>query len=446
MSKTNQMSFVEKDKRYTWHPYTQHQTERDPVVVTSAKDATLCLEDGTEMLDMISSWWTCVHGHANPDLNEILINQAAALEHTMFAGFTHPPAVNLAEKLATILPDDLNRVFFSDNGSTAVEVALKLSYQYWKNKGDNNRTKFLAFDKAYHGDTVGAMSVGKGCGFFKMYSDILFSVETIPYVETWDGDEDINRKEKEALVEIKKIIAAEKDHIAALIVEPLMQGAGGIRFSRPEFMKAVTDIAHDYGLLVIYDEVAVGFGRTGSLFACQKIGVTPDFICLSKGLTAGYMPMAVTVATDRVFEAFLDQKFKKAFMHSHSFMANPLACALALKSLQIFEENNVLEKIAHIKQRHLSKLEKLKSYPRVFKARIMGSALAFNLSEDKEGYKTEDSEILRDWFLKNGLNIRPIGDAVYLMPPYCITDEELDRAYEGIFKGLLQLENIKQAA
>ena len=244
---------IEKDRRYTWHPYTQHQIERDPVVVTSAKGSCLYDENGNEMLDMISSWWTCVHGHTNPDLNQALIDQVQTMEHTMFAGFTHPPAVNLSEKLTQKLPGDLNRVFFSDNGSTAVEVALKLAYQYWKNKGESGRTKFLAFDGAYHGDTVGAMSVGKGCGFFKMYSDILFSVETIPYVETWDGDDEIEQKEKIALVKIEKIIKYHKNQIAALIVEPLMQGAGGIRFSRPEFMKAVTNIAQLNDLLVIYD-------------------------------------------------------------------------------------------------------------------------------------------------------------------------------------------------
>jgi len=446
MNKNLQMNLVEKDKRYTWHPFTQHMTERDPVVVKSAKGATLYLEDGTEMLDMISSWWTCVHGHSNPQINKALTDQAAALEHVMFAGFTHPPAVNLAEKLAQNLPGNLNRVFFSDNGSTAVEVALKLAYQYWRNQGQNKRTKFLAFNGAYHGDTVGAMSVGKGCGFFKLYSDLLFQVEMLPYAETWDDDQDIEQKENQSLVEIEKIIQEQKNEIAALIVEPLMQGAGGIRFSRPQFMKAVTELAQSHGLLVIYDEVAVGFGRTGSLFACEKIGVTPDFICLSKGLTAGYMPMSVTVATDNVFDKFLDKGFGKAFLHGHSFTANPLACAVALKSLEMFKDNKIIKRIAEIEKQHLKFLDILKQNSRVFKARVMGSALAFNLSQDKAGYKTEDSEMLRDWFLKNGLNIRPLGDAVYLMPPYCITDAELNRAYNGILEGLLQLNNIKQAA
>lgn len=439
-------ALLDKDKRYTWHPCTQHQTERDPVVITKAEGACLYDEDGNEMLDMISSWWTCVHGHAHPELNKVLTHQAETLEHVMFAGFTHKPAADVAEKLAGVLPGNLNRTFFSDNGSTSVEIALKLAYQYWKNKGEKGRNKFLAFEKAYHGDTVGAMSVGKGCGFFNLFEGLMFQVESIPYAETWDGDNNIEQKEKDALDKIRKIIEAEKDNVAALIVEPLMQGAGGIRFSRPEFMKAVTDLAHANDILVIYDEVAVGFGRCGSLFACQKIGVIPDFICLSKGLTAGYMPMAVTVTTDKIFEAFLGEKFNKAFMHSHTFMANPLACSIALKSLQMFEDNNVIEQIAHIEKRHHDQLENLHAHACAFKPRVMGPCLAFNLTPDQTGYKTGDGEFLRDWYLSNGLNIRPLGDAVYLMPPYCITDEQLDRAYNGLFKGLDALLATKSCA
>ncbi len=431
--------FVAMDKRHIWHPYTQHLTERDPVIITKAKGTSLYDEDGNEILDMISSWWTCIHGHSHPALNKALSDQASVMPHVMFAGFSHPPAIHLAKKLSALLPEDLNRVFYSDNGSTAVEVALKIAYQYWKNKGEVTRHKFLAFDLGYHGDTVGAMSVGKGCGFFKNFEDICFQVDMIPYVETWAGDDDVVAKEEAALIEIKNIMDRQKGEIAALIMEPLMQGAGGVRFSRPEFIKAVTELAHENNILVIFDEVAVGFGRTGKMFACEKIGVTPDIICLSKGLTAGYMPMAVTVATDRLFNEFLDEGFEKAFIHGHTFTANPLACAVALKSLELFEEENTLEKIVHIEARHKEQLKKLQDHPLIFKARVMGTALAFNLSENKAGYKTGGGEFLRDWYFTNGLNIRPLGDAVYLMPPYCITDEELTRAYAGLFAGLSSL-------
>lgn len=430
------MTLLNKDKRYCWHPMTQHQTELDPPVITSASGASLYDENGNEILDMISSWWTCVHGHSHPKLNKALIDQAGSVEHVMFAGFSHPPAINLSEKLAQALPGDLNRVFYSDNGSTAVEISLKIAYQYWRNKGQPNRTKFIAFEKAYHGETVGAMSVGKGCGFFGDFEGLLFDVETIPYVPTWEGDHDIETKEKEALRKIKNIIEGNKNDVAALIVEPLMQGAGGIRFSRSEFMKTVTNLAHKNGLLVIYDEIAVGFGRTGSLFACEKIGVVPDLICLSKGLTSGYLPMSVTVATDHIYEAFLSNDPDRAFLHSNTFTANPLACAVALKSLEMFYEDSILDKIKHIGTRHKEFLKQLKSTYEIHMPRFMGSIMAFNIMGEDGEYKNDQGEALRKYFFENGLNIRPIGNAIYLMPPYCITDEQLTRAYDGIIAGL----------
>ena len=430
------MNIQEKDRRYCWHPFTQHQTEPESPIITSAKGASLFDDKGNEILDMISSWWTSIHGHSNDELNKALAQQAKQVEHVMFAGFSHPSGINLAEKLAQRLPGDLNRTFYSDNGSTAVEIALKIAYQYWNNKGQEKRTKFLAFDGAYHGETVGAMSVGKGCKFFDLFNGLTFDVKTLPYAHTYHGDETIAEREVEALKEIKETIKKYKHEIAALIVEPLMQGASGIRLCRPEFMKEVTEFAQGEGLLVIYDEVAVGFGRTGHLFACQKIGVTPDLICLSKGLTAGYLPMSVTVATDRVYDVFLSDDIERGFLHSHSFCANPLACAVALKSLEMFEDNNVLGQIAHIEKQHIAFLEVLKSHHKVFKPRIMGSVIAFDLSEEKGAYKNSESEALREWFLNNGLNIRPIGSVVYLMPPYCITDEQLQRAYDGIIEGL----------
>lgn len=423
------------DARHVWHPFTQHGTEYAPPVIVRAKGASLFDDRGNEILDLISSWWTCIHGHAHPAINAALAKQAGAMEHVMFAGFTHPAAAAIAEKLARALPGDLCKVFFSDNGSTAVEVALKLAYQYWRNKGDNNRTLFLAFDGAYHGDTVGAMSVGKSCGFYNAYEDLMFRVDTIPFVDTWDGDKDVDARENAALATIEKTLIAHRDKIAALIVEPIMQGASGIRLCRPSYMKAVSDMARAHGILVIYDEVAVGFGRLGTLFACEQIGFTPDLICLSKGLTAGYMPMSVTVATQGVFDAFLDKGFGKAFAHGHSFTANPLACAVALKSLELFAEENTLAKIAHIETRHRAFARTLTAHTQADKIRVRGSILAFSLKH-AGGYKSSPGEYLRGWFLGKGLNIRPIGSTVYLMPPYCITDTELDRAYDGIIEGL----------
>ncbi len=424
------------DKRHIWHPFTQHATERDPIVVTRAKGASLFDEDGNEILDLISSWWTCIHGHGHRALVETLANQAATLDHVMFAGFTHEPAAQLSQSLADVLPGDLNRVFFSDNGSTAVEVALKLAFQYHRNKGDGARTEFLAFEGGYHGDTVGAMSVGRGSNFFTLFEDLMCMVHATPYAHTWEGDNAIASREEDALGAFAKALDENGSKAAALIIEPLMQGASGFRFSRPEFIQKISRMARDAGLLVIYDEVATGFGRTGTLFACEQVDFVPDIICLSKALTAGMLPMAVTVAREGVYEAFLSDKFDTALAHGHTFTANPLACAVACKSLALFMQHKALEKVAHIEARNRDQLTRLMEHPRTEHARAMGCMLAFELAGSKGHYKTPTGERLRDWYLKNGLNIRPLGPTVYLMPPYCISDEELTRAYTGLFEGL----------
>lgn len=427
------------DKRHIWHPFTQHASERDPVVVTGAKGACLFDEDGTEILDLISSWWTCIHGHGHPALVEALAAQAAKLDHVMFAGFTHAPAATLSQSLAGVLPGDLTKVFFSDNGSTAVEVALKLAFQYHRNRGESARTEFFAFEGGYHGDTLGAMSLGRGSNFFTLFEDLMCTVHATPYARTWEGDNAIGPREEDALEAFAKALDEHGNKAAAIIIEPLMQGASGFRFSRPEFVRQVSQMARDAGLLVIYDEVATGFGRTGTLFACEQVGFLPDIICLSKALTAGMLPMAVTVAREGVFEAFLSDKFDTALAHGHTFTANPLACAVACKSLELFKQDKALEKVAHIGARNRDQLARLMEHPRTEHARAMGCMLAFELAGSKGHYKTQDGERLRDWYLKNGLNIRPLGPTVYLMPPYCITDEQLTRAYDGLFAGLDQI-------
>lgn len=424
------------DRQYIWHPYTQHATERDPVVVTHGKGTSLFDENGNEILDLISSWWTSIHGHAHPALIEALSKQAAQLEHVMFGGFTHAPAAELAQALVGLLPGSLDRVFYSDNGSTSVEVALKLAYQYHRNRGDTGRTEFIAMDGGYHGDTLGAMSLGRGCAFFTLFEGLMCSAHTMPYAHTWEDDDGIDAREDEALETFARHLESNGDKSAALIVEPMMQGASGFRFSQPEFMKRLSEMARDAGLLVIYDEVATGFGRTGTMFACDQIGFVPDLVCLSKGLTAGVLPMGVTVAQTRIFDAFLGQSFDKALPHGHTFTAYPLACAVALKSLEVFEQEKSLEKISHIAERHRDQLPALLAHPRADHARAMGTMLAFDLAGSEGAYKAEEGEKLRDWYLNNGLNIRPIGSAVYLMPPYCITDDELDRAYAGMIAGL----------
>ena len=313
-----------RDRRHVWHPFTQHGTEAEPIADRGARAAPRSTTPrGARSSTSISSWWTCTHGHSHPALNEALAQQAARFEHVMFAGFTHQPAVDLATALAQLLPGDLSRVFFSDDGSTSVEVALKIAYQYWTNRGEARRRVFISFDGGYHGDTLGAMSVGRGSGFFNLFRNMMCQVAVLPFPYTFEGDEAAEDREKGALIALEDRLWNGTHDIAALIIEPLLQGAGGMRMCRPEFLERLVEMAQSAGVLVIFDEVATGFGRTGTLFAMQQAGVVPDLVCLSKGLTSGYMPMAVTVARDRVFEAFLGERLRpgaaaRPFLHRQS--------------------------------------------------------------------------------------------------------------------------------
>jgi len=426
---------LERDRRHVWHPFTQHGTESEPIVITRAKAASLFDADGKEILDLVSSWWTCTHGHAHPKINAALTEQASLFEHVMFAGFTHRPAADLAQAVAKLLPGDLSKVFFSDDGSTSVEVALKIAYQYWINCGEPGRRMLVAFDGGYHGDTLGAMSLGRGSQMFSPFRDLMCKVAVLPYPATFEGDDAAEEREAGALSSFEALLADRGHTIAALIIEPMLQGAGGMRLCRPSFLKRLVETAREAGVLVIFDEVATGFGRTGTLFAMEQANVVPDLVCLSKGLTAGYMPLAVTVAREAVFEAFVGDSFARALPHGHSFTANPLACAVALASLALFEEEKTLARIAHINERHRAMMAELAARPDVTRLRLIGSILAFDVKE-AGGYQSATSQALRDWYLAHGLNIRPLGPTLYLMPPYCITDEELTRAYAGLIAGL----------
>lgn len=428
-----------RDRRYVWHPFTQHGTEGEPIVVARAKAASLFDDAGNEILDLISSWWTCTHGHSHPKLNEALARQAAEFEHVMFAGFTHRPAADLAMAVANALPTDLNKVFFSDDGSTSVEVALKIAYQYWINVGEPRRRMLIGFDGGYHGDTLGAMSVGRGSQFFTPFRDLMCKVMVLPFPATFEDDDAVDEREAGALSAFEALIADRGQTIAALIIEPLLQGAGGMRVCRPSFLKRLVYTAREAGILVIFDEVATGFGRTGSMFAMEQADIVPDLVCLSKGLTAGYMPLAVTVARESIFDAFLGEDFDRALPHGHSFTANPLACAVGLASLALFEEEQTLRRIARINARHRAMMAELGSRQDVTRRRLLGSILAFDVKSAGGGYQSSESRALRDWYLAHGLNIRPLGQTIYLLPPYCITDAELGRTYAGMVEGLDRL-------
>jgi adenosylmethionine---8-amino-7-oxononanoate aminotransferase len=426
---------VERDRLHIWHPFTQHEIEEDPIVITRARGASLFDGDGREILDLIASWWTCTHGHSHPKLNAAIAEQAAKFEHVLFAGFTHAPAVDLAEGLLRLLPDELTRVFFSDDGSTSVEVALKIAYQYWINRGETQRTMLLAFDGGYHGDTLGAMSVGRGSQMFKPFHDLMCKVLVLPYPATFEGDDAVEEREAGALSAFEALLTDRGQTIAAMIIEPLLQGASGMRVCRPRFLKRLVEMAQAAGILVIFDEVATGFGRTGTMFALEQADVVPDLICLSKGLTAGYIPMGITAVRKTVFEAFLADAFDKALPHGHSFTANPLCCAVARASLDLFEEEKTLERITAINARHREFLTELQARPDVTRPRVLGTILAFDV-KNMGVYQSAESRALRAWYLKHGLNIRPLGSTLYLMPPYCITGDELTRAYAGLLEGL----------
>lgn len=426
------------DRAHVWHPFTQAHTAPEPLVVRRAHGAVLEDMDGRQVLDLISSWWVNLHGHAHPALVEAIATQAARLEQVIFAGTTHEPAVRLASRLAALLPGGLDRVFFSDNGSTAVEVAMKIALQYCRNRGDGQRNRFLAFDGGYHGDTVGAMSAGVSSRFFTAWQEMLFPVDILPVAATWQGDAAVEAREAEALATLGRHLAEHGATTIAALIEPLVQGACGMRMHRPQFLRGVVERLRAHGVLVIFDEVMTGFGRTGDLFACLGAGVEPDFVCLSKGLTGGFLPMAVTVTTTAIHDAFLDERVDRAFLHGHSFTANPLGCAAALASLDLLLDDACTAARVRIGAIHADRLAALADHPLVRRPRLQGAiaALDVEVAGGDSGYAAAVGPRLRQSFARDGLLIRPLGNVVYLLPPYCLSDDQLHRAWDGIARAL----------
>ncbi|MET0752100.1 MAG: adenosylmethionine--8-amino-7-oxononanoate transaminase [Pyrinomonadaceae bacterium] len=402
------MNLVERDRKVLWHPYTQEKTAPLPIPVIRGEGVWLFTEDGRKILDGISSWWVNIHGHAHPFLNEALARQANTLEHAMFAGFTHKPAVELAEKLVEKTPENLTRVFYSDNGSTAVEVALKMAYQFWQNRGEERKT-FVALANAYHGDTFGAMAASDESSFTKPFQNLLFRVLRA------SGD----------AAELEKIFAENAGEIAAMIIEPMLQGAGGMIVWKKEFLAKARELCDKYNILLIADEVLTGFGRTGKMFACEHAGILPDLMCLSKALTAGYLPLGVTLATEEIYEAFFSDDRAKTFFHGHSFTANPLSCAVAVASLELFERENSLEKVAFINQKFESFFPKLLELKCVSEVRVIGAIGVVELNTG-DGYLAEIGPKLYQEFLKRNVLLRPLGNVLYFMPPYVISESEID--------------------
>lgn len=425
------VSIAERDQATIWHPLTQHQQASAPLAIARGEGAYLIDENGQRYLDLVSSWWVNLHGHSHSEIAHAIYQQAMTLEQVIFAGFTHQPAVTLAEKVLAILPNEFSKVFYSDNGSTAVEVALKMAYQYWRNQGQTERKRFIAFEHGYHGDTFGAMSVGKTSGYFSHFSDLCFDVKLFSYPETWLQDNTVLQKEEAALQEIENYLIEFSHTVAAIIIEPLIQGASGMRMCRAEFLRKLEKLIKQYHVLMIYDEVMTGFGRTGDLFACLKAKTTPDIICLSKGLTGGFLPLSITACHEKMYQAFLGNDFSKALAHSHSFTANPLGCAAAIASMEILLRQSTLMNIVMIEKTHSEILDNFSKQFPIKKARYCGTIAAFEWPTMTE-YGSDFSIKLRAIFLEKKLLIRPIGNVIYLLPPYCVTEQDLRNAYQLI--------------
>lgn len=423
---------LERDAKLLWHPYTQHKTAQPSLAIAAAKGASLFDENGKQYLDMISSWWVNLHGHGRKELSEAIAAQADRLDHVHFAGVTHQPAVDLAEQLLELAGFvDKGRVFYSDNGSTAVEVALKICSQFWSNIGET-RDSLLALRHGYHGDTVGAMSVGGTSGFFKSFEPWMLKVEYVAAPNCW-WNSSTEEEEALSLQHLDNLIKNRATDFCGFIVEPLIQGAAGMRFHRPAFLKAVCEMARAAGIPVIFDEVMTGFYRTGSPFAFMQCDFIPDLLCLSKGITGGILPLGATIASPKLFDAFIGDSFSLALAHGHSFTGNPISCAAALASIHLLKTTDAQKLVSQISDSLTKKMTALmNSTSKIEKPRVLGGIAAFEIKSSKPDYASAVGKPLAIFAQKHGVILRPLGNVVYLMPPYCTTDSELALAFDVI--------------
>ena len=400
-----------------WHPFTQHALAPEPPLIARGEGVWLITEDGRRILDGISSWWVTTHGHNHPRIMAAIRTQTEKLDQVIFAGFTHKPAEELAAGLLEIAPRGLSHVFYSDSGSTAVEVALKMALGFWHNSG-KPRSKIIALEHAYHGDTIGTMAAGARGVFNAAYETLLFEVARLPFPA--DPDITLAALEREA------------PNAAALIVEPLLAGAGGMKMYGPKALRAMKAICEKHGMLFIADECLTGFGRTGTLFACEQAGITPDLLCLAKGLTGGALPLAATLATPAIFEAHYSTDRRKTFFHSSSYTANPIACAAADANLAVWREEPVRDRVAALAALQEERLAPFRADPRFENVRRVGTVAALDLKVTDPGYLADIGPRLAAHFLARNLLLRPLGNTIYVLPPYCITAAELDMIYAAI--------------
>ncbi|HYM18756.1 MAG TPA: adenosylmethionine--8-amino-7-oxononanoate transaminase [Micropepsaceae bacterium] len=410
-----------------WHPFTQHGLNVAPVAVARAEGAYLYAQDGRVIIDAISSWWVNLHGHGHPRIADAIAAQAGKLEQVIFAGFTHEPAETLARKLLELAPPGLSYAFFSDSGSTSVEVAIKMAVGCWHNR-KRPRHKIIALEHAYHGDMFGAMSVGQRGLFNAAYETMLFEVAYLPFPE--------RGREQRTVDALKTLLANEPDAFAALIIEPLVLGAGGMRMYSAEVLAEIASLCQRHDVFFIADEVMTGFGRTGTMFACEQARVTPDLMCLSKGLTGGFLPMGATLASTEIYDAFYSQDRAKTFFHSSSYTGNAIACAAAVANLEIFEMEPVAARIATLGERQVQHLAKFQDRPEIAEIRQTGTIAALELKASDAGYFAALGPKLNRFYLEKSVLLRPLGNVVYVLPPYCIAADALKQVYEAIDESL----------
>jgi adenosylmethionine-8-amino-7-oxononanoate aminotransferase len=421
-----------------WHPFTQQALDPPPIRITKAEGVYLYTDDGRRLIDGISSWWVNLHGHGHPAIVAAIAEQTAKVDHVLLAGFTHDAAEELSAALQKVLPPDLSHIFFSDDGSTAVEVALKIALQYWQNVGRPEKRSIVALAHAYHGDTVGAMSVGADSDFTSAFRSLLFPAHRVHSAYCYRCPVGKTRAtcDIECLAKLERLLAEKHGEIAVMIVEPLLQGAGGMIVHPVEFLQRVRRLCSVHQVLLIADEVLTGFGRCGKMFACEIASIVPDLMCLSKGLSGGALPMGATVCTDEIHEAFAGPDRSRTFYHGHSYTGNPIAAAAGAASLKIFEREPVFERIAMISRIHCERLAAIRDHPAVGEGRSIGTMASIELKTDDPGYASKLRLKLYNFFIEAGVLLRPLGNIVYVLPPYAISPEELHYVHDRITDAL----------
>jgi len=421
-----------------WHPFTQEALDPAPVRIKKAEGVYLYTDDGRKLIDAISSWWVNLHGHGHPAIVAAIAKQAAKVDHVLLAGFTHAAVEELCDGLRKVLPKELKHIFFSDDGSTAVEVALKMAVQYWQNMGRPEKKYIVALEHAYHGDTAGAMSVGADSGFTSPFRSLLFPVHRVHSAYCYRCPVGKTRAtcNIDCIASLERLLEEKSHEIAAVIVEPLLQGAGGMIVHPVEFLQRARRLCSEHDVLLIADEVLTGFGRCGKMFACEIAGIAPDMMCLSKGLTGGVLPMGATTCTDEIHAAFVGADRSQTFYHGHSYTGNPIAAAAGVASLEIFEREPVFERIATIARIHCQRLEAIRNHPAAGDVRQIGTMAAVELRTDDSGYFSKLRPKLYNFFVDAGVLLRPLGNVIYALPPYAISESDLNYVHDRIAESL----------